>query len=1018
MQDEVGSMSARGGRRWELAARLLLLLAAAALLVSPRFPYWNMKLNAPQYPKGLSLAIYPDRVAGDVEEIDGLNHYIGMRKIGTAAEVERRVGVPTIRVLAIALAIAAFCRSRWALLLVIPAILYPPMFLADLYWWLRDSGLGLDPKAPLSSSIKPFVPQFLGSGKIAQFRTDAWLGLGCYLSLFALGASVFFSSVILRPARRRTSRHGRALQAVAATIAALLVGAPSLSADTHVVGPRESSLTLAGALARASDGDTILVRGGVHPGPIVVRKSVRLIGEGRPVLDGQGRGTVVQLEAPGAGLCGFAVRASGDVLAREDAGVLAAAPGLRIEENTFEDVLFGINVRQAPRSVLRGNVLRGKDLPVARRGDLIRLWYSDDVTVEANATVGGRDVVLWYSKRLTIRDNRVTEGRYGLHFMYCHDAVVAGNQLRGNSVGAFLMYSRRLRLSENWIAGNRGVSGYGIGLKDMDDSRVSANVLAGNKVGIFLEHSTGAFEGNLLADNDKGVLIFTSARGNRFEANTFAENGEQVVVEGTSETMTTNLWRGNFWSDYRGYDADGDGRGDLAYRPSRLFERLSDRNHGLRLFADSPSARAIDFAARIFPVFEPKAKFADESPRMQPYPPPLVLAGGGDGARWSALGAAILLGPMLLSLAGPVVVLERLMLALHRRRRTPSDPPFVRWGFRRASLESPPLTKGGAGGVEAPAGSGGPAMHATHSGAGPVPAISVSGLIKRFGRMAAVDDVSFEVRPGETVALWGPNGAGKTTILRCLLGLLPCRGTAQVMGHPCGPRGRASRLRLGYVPQDVRLHADQSVQDTVRFYARLRRVAPERVDSLLREWGLDEFRRRSVGQLSGGMRQKLVLVVALLSDPPVLLLDEPTSNLDARTRREFGELLGRLKAAGKTLLFCTHRPSEVWKLADRVIVLERGRKVAEGPPDRVREHLLEPAHLGLTVAEGHGDAAAERLRDGGFVVQSSGSRLWVDAPAGRRVEAIELLGRAGVRVLDFELEAERDGADVPCRREA
>jgi ABC-type multidrug transport system ATPase subunit len=217
------------------------------------------------------------------------------------------------------------------------------------------------------------------------------------------------------------------------------------------------------------------------------------------------------------------------------------------------------------------------------------------------------------------------------------------------------------------------------------------------------------------------------------------------------------------------------------------------------------------------------------------------------------------------------------------------------------------------------------------------------------------------------------------------------------------------------VPQEVRLHADQSVRDTVRFYARLRRVAPERVELLLRDWGLEDYQRRAVSQLSGGMRQKLALVVALLSDPPVLLLDEPTSNLDARTRREFAELLERLKAAGKTLLFCTHRPSEVWKLADRVVVMGRGRKVAEGPPEEVREHLLEAAHLGLTVAEGQATAAADRLRDGGFVVQATGSRIWIDAPAGRKVEALDLLSRSGVRVLDFELESERESAGAPCR---
>jgi ABC-type multidrug transport system ATPase subunit len=560
--------------------------------------------------------------------------------------------------------------------------------------------------------------------------------------------------------------------------------------------------------------------------------------------------------------------------------------------------------------------------------------------------------------------------------MYCHDASVTGNELRDNSVGAFLMYSRRLQLRGNWIASNRGASGYGIGLKDMGDGQISGNVLAGNKVGIYLEHANAAFVDNLLADNDKGIVIFPSAQRNRFEANTFLENGEQVVIEGFSDTMTTNLWRGNFWSDYRGYDADGDGRGDLAYHPMRLFERLSDRNTGLRLFGDSPSARAIDFAARVFPIFEPKPKFADESPRMRPLPAPIIVASMGDAWHWWVLGAVILLWPVVLVLARSYAANGPLSLLQVNRESRPADAAVVS------------TTPSSLAGVE-------------HE-----PAIAVRGLRKCFAKVTAVDDLSFEVRPGETVALWGPNGAGKTTVLRCVLGLLPCEGTAHVLGHACGPRGRASRQRLGYVPQEVRLHADQSVRETVRFYARLRRVASFRVDRLIDDWGLHEVDRRTVSQLSGGMKQKLALVVALLADPPVLLLDEPTSNLDARARREFSELLEQLKAAGKTLLFCTHRPSEVWRLADRVIVLERGRKIAEGPPERVRQHLVEPAHLCLIVPADHSAAAAAGLREGGFNVRRTGSRLWIDAPAGRKLEAIELLHRVGVPILDFELESD------------
>jgi nitrous oxidase accessory protein len=1012
-----------GSHRVEISARLLLVAAAAFLIVSPWFPYWRMKLSAPQYPKGLYLLVYPSAVLGDVREIDGLNHYIGMRKINDAATLERRIGIPGIACLSALLVAASLWPSRWAVLLVVPAILFPPLFFADLYWWLRDSGLHLDPKAALSSSIKPFVPQVLGAGKIAQFRTEAALGLGFYMSLFAVGASLYYGYARLRPRRRRRPMKlhrgervpGGVLRGLAqgaipwvghscptwtdknvcptaqlilrmrlaagGVLGVALLGHP-IAAGTLAVEPGAPSRALADALAKAGDGDTIVVKGGIHQGPLVVRRSVRLVGSGRPVIDGGRRGTVVRLEAPGIELRGFVIRASGDILQREDAGVVAAAPDQRIEENSFEGVLFGAYLRQAPRTVLRGNDFHGKDLPLPRRGDLIRVWYSDGVTIEGNTTSGGRDAVLWYSNQLTVRNNRISGGRYGLHFMYCHDAGISGNVLHDNSVGAFLMYSERLRLHKNWIEGNRGASGYGIGLKDMDRCEVASNVLAGNRAGIFLEHARGAFANNLLVDNDKGIVIFPSARGNRFESNTFLNNGDQVALEGFAGMMTGNLWRANFWSDYRGYDRDGDGKGDLAYRPVRLFEQLADRNPALRLFAGNPSAQAIDFASRAFPIFAPKAKFVDESPLMRPLPVPIVTAGAPDNWRWLFLGAVFLSLP-----AGLIVG----RTSRESRASIPKNGPTSSHAETQLAGETP----------------GGEPSRKLR------PAISAAGLTKRFGKVTAVDDLSFEIGQGEAVALWGPNGAGKTTVLRCLLGLLPCRGIAHVLRAPCGPRGRASRRLLGYVAQEVRLHADLSVRETIRFYARLRKVASVRVDRLLHDWGLWDVQHRPVQQLSGGMKQKVSLVIALLADPPVLLLDEPTSNLDARARREFCSLLERLKAAGKTLLFCTHRPSEVWRLADRVIVLERGRAVAGGPPECVREHLREPSLLCLVVAAKDSSLGEARLREGGFDVERIGSRIWVDAPAGRKLEAIELLSRSGVRVLDFDLESDCRKASAP-----
>jgi nitrous oxidase accessory protein len=977
-----GGASAASPRR--LVARCLLVVAAVALLVSPRYPYWDLRLAAPQYPKGLSLSVYPYRIDGDVGEIDGLNHYIGMRKIGDAARLERRLGVPAIVGVAAGLLVAAVWRSRWAALLAVPAVVFPPLFFADLYWWLRDSGLHLDPKAAFSSSIKPFVPTVLGAGKIAQFRTVGSLDVGAYLCVFASLAALYYVHQTLwtrRAARGRAGGRRARVAVVGVAVIGLGLLARSVAAATLVVTPGGPT-TLAAAIERARPGDTVAVRGGVHPGPVVVGKSLRLVGEGRPVIDGGGRGTVVRLDAADCELRGFVIRSSGNLLANEDVGVLAAAAGARVVDNRLDDVLFGIYLRQAPRSVVRDNTLCGKDLPVARRGDLVRLWYSNDVTIAGNTTLGGRDVVLWYSDRLTIRDNVVRGGRYGLHFMYCDDATVAGNRLSVNSVGAFLMYSRRLRIERNWVVENRGVSGYGIGLKDVEDSRVDRNVLAANKAGLFLEHARGAVHANLIAGNDKGVVIFPSAQGNRFEANSFVDNGDQVEIAGFSDTMTTNLWRGNFWSDYRGYDADGDGTGDLAYRPSRLFERISDNEPALRLFADSPAAQAIDFAAGMFPIFAPRPKFADERPRMRPSPPPVVVASVDGAWPWVVLGVAFLGGPLALVLGRP---------SSWGDAPAPGRP---RWAAPRPVRDVLP------------------ASDATAGAAGKPPAIAVENLTKRFGTATAVDGLSFAARPGETVALWGPNGAGKTTVLRCLLGLLPFQGSLSVMGHPCGPRGRASRQNLGYVPQEVRLHADDSVRDTVRFYARLRGVATDRGARLIDEWGLGDVGHRPVRHLSGGMKQKLALVVALLADPPVLLLDEPTSNLDARARREFADLLLRLKAAGKTLLFCTHRPSEVWKLADRVVVLEHGRRVAEGPPEEVRRYLTTAAHLGLAVAGDQAEAAAATLAAAGFGVDRTGARLWVDVADGRKVEAIRRLQGAGIAVLDFDLESDHSGSNT------
>ncbi|WP_397547952.1 cytochrome C [Rhodothermus marinus] len=164
---------------------LLLGTAALLLLISIFFPYWRIRLYAPQYPGGLVAKVYVNRVEGDVREIDGLNHYIGMRPLEEAAQLERSLSIILIVAMALLVAGAIYVHSPWAAVLSLPALLYPLIFLADLYYWLWNFGTHLDPRAPLSSSVKPFVPPLLGEGHVGQFRVVAIWDIGLWLAILA-----------------------------------------------------------------------------------------------------------------------------------------------------------------------------------------------------------------------------------------------------------------------------------------------------------------------------------------------------------------------------------------------------------------------------------------------------------------------------------------------------------------------------------------------------------------------------------------------------------------------------------------------------------------------------------------------------------------------------------------------------------------------------------------------------------------------------------------------------------------
>lgn len=384
---------------------------------------------------------------------------------------------------------------------------------------------------------------------------------------------------------------------------------------------------LQAALVAAQPGATVVVPAGVYPGALVIDKPVILEGQGNPVIAGTGHGDVITITAPDVTIRGFVIRHSGDSLDRENAGITGLAARATLENNRLEDTLFGIYLKNAPNSVVRNNVILSKALEMGRRGDGLRLWYCANSLVEGNHIIGSRDVIIWFAPHTVTRHNLIETSRYGLHFMSTDDQVVENNTLRNNSVGIYVMYGQGFTIRNNLIYHNRGPSGYGMGLKDVDNFAATGNRIVSNRVGVYIDNAPRAsavtvlFDHNLFAYNEIGITLLPLVKHTVYTSNIFQENGEQIALTGGGQ-LTENLWsqdgRGNYWSDYAGFDADANQVGDLPYRAQSLFEDLLQNYPELRLFQMSPAAQAIDLAAKAFPVFQPRTKITDDHPLMQP----------------------------------------------------------------------------------------------------------------------------------------------------------------------------------------------------------------------------------------------------------------------------------------------------------------------------------------------------------------------------------------------------------------
>jgi len=281
--------------------------------------------------------------------------------------------------------------------------------------------------------------------------------------------------------------------------------------------------------------------------------------------------------------------------------------------------------------------------------------------------------------------------------------------------------------------------------------------------------------------------------------------------------------------------------------------------------------------------------------------------------------------------------------------------------------------------------------------------IDVKHLTKSYKGLPVVDDFSFNVTQGQSVALWGPNGAGKTTILRCLLGLISHQGHITIDGYDTKQVAEKTRSFIGYVPQESNLYGNLTVNETLALSCRLRKIPLTRAREITTSLNLDGLGKKRVKELSGGMRQKLAIGISLLSNPPILLLDEPSSSLDLATQHQITSLLQSIKRPDRSFILTSHRVQEVEALADRVIALDNGRKTQDCPAREFASSLGLQTWLQITLPPHQCAPAQTRLEAAGFDAQQLSGGVLLNLPSNQRAAALSFLHNARFDVLDFEV---------------
>ncbi|MDZ4708128.1 MAG: nitrous oxide reductase family maturation protein NosD [Saprospiraceae bacterium] len=384
------------------------------------------------------------------------------------------------------------------------------------------------------------------------------------------------------------------------------------------VFPNQNNASVLACFEAASPMDTIYFNEGLYfIHDITISKPLTVSGAKNAILDGSGKYEMLTISGTSVKIIGLTLRNAGYSSMNDYAAIkVIDAADVLIENNTITDAYFAIHLSNVSRSTIRNNLIRGLSLSEQLNGNAIHAWKCDQLLIENNTVSQHRDgIYLEFVTHSIIRLNVSSRQlRYGLHFMFSNDDEYSQNTFANNGAGVAVMYSRRVKMSENVFRDNWGASSYGLLLKDIVDSEITNNRFETNTKGIHMEGSNRIqVRNNSFKDNGWGLVIQASCMDNLFTYNNFINNSFDVATNGQ---VTLNRFENNYWDEYEGYDLDRNGVGDIPYHPLSLFSVMIEQNPAILILIKSFMMQMLERMEKAIPGLTPE-HFVDLYPLMK-----------------------------------------------------------------------------------------------------------------------------------------------------------------------------------------------------------------------------------------------------------------------------------------------------------------------------------------------------------------------------------------------------------------